>query len=553
MKQHLENSFRYVEKRSSETNLQTTENLLRDIDNNSLLSSLQNDRQSRQDRQKQQNDALIESGTISDLQLFDSSLSKPGSPDTAADKSEDKSGESPEKSASAENFKSGDQKATLEYDEKGQPKRFTDFNGDTIVREKDGSWTRKNIMGSEKVDLRVDQDGSVKITYRVDKNENDASQGQREVTRTIRRDGSVVTDYPGGVRTTMHRDGDKSMVRVEHNGKGTQTLEYKGAQLVHLTTSDGTKYRLTGKDGKEQWTKTGPDGKVDKFSGHIKPDSDGHVKIYNEDARGTDHYVVRHLGDGTTIQSDETGKIRITRTADGLTIVDRRKEDGTMKRSLTYPDGAGHLDVSFDRHGRAASVRGKIGSRAIDYTTDPADRSGSTRVASIESRKGSDSILITDRDGKVRKVDGKGVESEHRDRLSAPGGRELESQTLVQEVPPGARRLLEERGKFLRHMGMPPLYFAALKMMFDLCKDGGAWDFKQMGGQYQKFGNFAYGFYTGALGMSDAWANRYPGWYKAHQGKSNRDWASTYFQNPADYRTTNAGRRYYDEWRRRGA
>ncbi|MGD9681899.1 MAG: hypothetical protein AB7W16_12010, partial [Candidatus Obscuribacterales bacterium] len=428
-------------------------------------------------------------------------------------------------------------------------------NGDTIVREKDGIWIRKNIMGSEKVDLSVDKDGSVKITYHVDRNENDPSEGHRDVTRSIRRDGSVVTDYPGGVRTTTHRDGDRSTVKVEHKGRETQTLQYKGSQLVDFTTSDGTRYHLTGKDGsgKEQWTKTGRDGKVERFNGHIKPDSDGHVKIYNDNARGTDHYVVRHLGDGTTIRSDETGKIRITKTADGLTIEDRRNEDGTMKRSLTYPDGAGHIDVAFDKDGKPVSAKGKIGGREVDYTTDPADTSGATRVASIESRKGNDSIFITDRDGKVRKVDGKGVESEHQNRRSAPQGRDLESQTLVQEVPPGAEKLLEERGKFLRHMGMPPLYFAALKMIYDLCKDGGAWDFKQMGGQYQKFGNFAYGFYTKALGMSDAWANRYPGWYKVHQGKSNPDWASTHFQNPADYRTTNAGRRYYDELRRRQA
>jgi len=527
MQQSLENSYHAFERTGDKT-LPSTENLLKDIGDHDLFRSFH---KNEQDRRSQQSEALIKDNILGNLQLFDSSISNP------------------DKRNATETFKSGDTKASLEYDEKGQPKRFTDYNGDTIVREKDGTWTRKNIMGSEKVDLKVDKDGSVKITYKVDKDENDPSKGHSDVTRSIRRDGSVVTDYPNGVRTTMNGNGDNRIVKVEHNGKVTQTLKYKGDQIVDLTTSDGANYHLTGKDrnGKEHWTRISSDGKAEKFSGHVKVDRDGHVKIYNENARGTDHYVMRHFGDGTTVQSDETGKVRITKTANGLTIRDQKSEDGSLKRTMTYPDGRGRLEVSFDENGKAVSVKGKIGDREINYTTDPADKSGASKVASIESRKGNDSIFVENKDGSVGKIDGKAVESNHEDRRSAPSGRDLEQQTLVQEVPPGAEKLLEQRGRLLRHMSLPPLYFNALKMMYDLCKDGGAWDFKQMGGQYQKFGNFAYGFYTRALGMSEVWANRYPGWYKVHQGKSRNEWASTQFQNPADYRTTNAGRRYYDE------
>ncbi|MCA9802454.1 MAG: hypothetical protein KC777_10840 [Cyanobacteria bacterium HKST-UBA02] len=42
------------------------------------------------------------------------------------------------------------------------------------------------------------------------------------------------------------------------------------------------------------------------------------------------------------------------------------------------------------RHNQFENTLDEIGDRDVSYTTDPADKSGATRVASLESRKGND-------------------------------------------------------------------------------------------------------------------------------------------------------------------
>lgn len=128
---------------------------------------------------------------------------------------------------------------------------------------------------------------------------------------------------------------------------------------------------------------------------------------------------------------------------------------------------------------------------------------------------------------------------------------------VVQEMPSNWKQLLAERTEEARNH--PYEFFNitdALSFIKEKTEDKGDWDDKQKGGQFQAWGNVAWGVYASEMGFSYDQSIWYNGLAKNLNGKTNGEWGSpldilnpfagesTYGQNPADAELIKRGYQY---------
>ncbi|OZB35563.1 MAG: hypothetical protein B7X44_09490 [Halothiobacillus sp. 15-55-196] len=90
---------------------------------------------------------------------------------------------------------------------------------------------------------------------------------------------------------------------------------------------------------------------------------------------------------------------------------------------------------------------------------------------------------------------------------------------------------------------------------YDAVRNGGKWDYKQQGSQYQEFGNYNYGVTARAVGIPGNIPNRGAGWAQGQAGTSLPQWgnwwdwpSSTSFgDDPADQYWINEGIKDYED------
>lgn len=484
----------------------------------------------------------------------------------------------------ADLYQSGDKdrSAKLEYDKDGKPVKFTDYNQDVYERGADGSWTRGKPMFDppQQVKLNVDADGKVTIKYPIEEDKT----GSKAITRTIQKDGSEVTTYEQAsskdiVTTERKRHADGETLTVKRAG-GDQVMQYdKKGDLTSVKTSDGRKYE---RDEKGSWSEIDKDGNRrsldrtendgSKRKGMVRADANGAVTVRDESQPNSDKYAHRFLPNGVVVNSDRSGASRTTTTPDGLTIKDRAHgpqpvgNGGLGSRTFEYRDKdgnvTGQISILFGKNGRQ-KITGQINGEELKLQKQPGLEWKGTiagrNIQNVSAENGNDSIKFTAADGKNFFIDGTGKIREG----DAHQGRKLEERSMVQEMPRDFQKQIEERLKHVdkikddlaKDRGWTrerleeelqkgfitrdiPLTYKILKRVFDLAQDGGTFDDKQKGGQYQKWGNFAFGIYAKALGLSEFEALNGTAGYKRYlQGKP---------QDPQDYEDIKKGIAYYD-------
>lgn len=96
---------------------------------------------------------------------------------------------------------------------------------------------------------------------------------------------------------------------------------------------------------------------------------------------------------------------------------------------------------------------------------------------------------------------------------------------------------------------------------YDQVRNKGPWDYKQLGSEYEDFGNFNYGATGAAAGFSEATLLRAAGWAQVRSGTSRPEWGTSvtlleallgiggtppYGDDPRDQFWISEGIRYYD-------
>ncbi|CAN5155806.1 hypothetical protein BH11CYA1_BH11CYA1_07390 [soil metagenome] len=128
---------------------------------------------------------------------------------------------------------------------------------------------------------------------------------------------------------------------------------------------------------------------------------------------------------------------------------------------------------------------------------------------------------------------------------------------IVQEMPSNWKELLAERTAEAKDHPYEFLNITdALSFIKEKTQDSGDWDDKQKGGQFQAWGNVAWGVYASEMGFSYDRSIWYNGLAKNLNGKTNEEWGSpldilnpfasesTYGQNPADAELIKRGYEY---------
>ena len=82
-------------------------------------------------------------------------------------------------------------------------------------------------------------------------------------------------------------------------------------------------------------------------------------------------------------------------------------------------------------------------------------------------------------------------------------------------------------------------------------RNGGNWDYKQKGSQYEDFGNFNYGATGRAVGIPAQILKRGAGWAQTRAGTSKKDWGKPlgsppHGDDPADQKQIQRGIDYHD-------
>ncbi|MBI2811944.1 MAG: hypothetical protein HYX67_14100 [Candidatus Melainabacteria bacterium] len=511
--------------------------------------------------------------------------------------------------------KIGDKSTRLELDENGFAKRFVDVNGDQIQKSEDGTWTRSNIMTpTEKLaNFSVDKDKSVSITYMVPKDDsipvNDVDPKDTEqVTREIKSDGTIATNYPDGRSTLCTLDGDSKRVEVRNGSQTVQTLVYHGDDLVEFDAPNGVKYSRQidqeEADGPQHWTKTTADGAVVEVknldaqgnpdpTAPVKADDNGSV-IVRDSSEAQNNYAHRYLNNGVQVYSDRIGSERVIQTPDCLTIKETTSVDSKKlnQRQYTYASGR-VVNVTFDSSENPISISGNNGlNLSREDSSQPwHDADGNTGVSEVVSKKSNDSIRIVSCDGSTTFIDSHGESSTLKSGDAVPAGKNLEERYVVDQIPADAENKLakdiEKTSQWEIQTikgddwtssvpvtkeslkGMTGIYTGlrafglhdsiSLDELKDATKDGGEFDIKQKGGQFQKYGNFQWGVYAASMNLPPDVAIKMCGIYKSGEGKSNSSWGEVsdltankpgkypYGQNPNDAEAIKEGYKYYRE------
>lgn len=539
--------------RLQEESKQTSENLL--VDTRDKI-----------DQKKNINDKTVAQKAVDqlfpNLMIFD--FQPEQAPVKVENKSVDKTNGQTEKNSSADavigkpneaiEFKRGDKSCFLILDEEGKLKQFNDPNGDKIVRREDGCYYRESLIypnGEKLEDFTVDPaTRAVKMTYKVPKDENDNTKGNDFARRTIEPSGTEITSYDCksidkfdkseySLRTT--RDGTTKTVDVEKDGKVLQTLKYEKDEksgfdkLVRFEGPNGV-YELT----KTGWQKNG------ESVNSVKADSNGAVKVIENSS------AARYLPNGTKVESDTDNppKLRTINTTDKTEIkvstngVETQTNYDELYQPYSAPTGKRYLDsitvtndkttntVTYDQEGNPQSLNGsrlkKVGDTFVN-------EQGETVALEFKSESG---VLIS-------------LKSATDAEKYRCGDNPFEHRTLIQEMPENYEKLLKERLDMCSNFNYFANYFGTMYLIYNNTKDGGAWDDKQYGGQYQRWGNVAWGMYASETEMPYSSSVWYNGAVKVWLNTKSKDstWGNpmdwrpsdwfydsnkTYGQNPAD-------------------
>jgi RHS repeat-associated protein len=122
-----------------------------------------------------------------------------------------------------------------------------------------------------------------------------------------------------------------------------------------------------------------------------------------------------------------------------------------------------------------------------------------------------------------------------------PGDSGVGNTTGIPPYPPG----VDIDANIERAKGMTPGQF------YDAVKNGGEWDYKQQGHQYEDFGNFNFGATGKAAGFPDFVLERGAGWAQTQAGTSDPNWGNPlgkapYGDDPKDQAQIKAGIDYYN-------
>lgn len=87
---------------------------------------------------------------------------------------------------------------------------------------------------------------------------------------------------------------------------------------------------------------------------------------------------------------------------------------------------------------------------------------------------------------------------------------------------------------------------------YQAVRNGGKWDYKQLGSQFQEFGNYNYGVTGRAAGFSENTLLRMAGWAQHSAGTSSPEWGhplgkSPFGDDPNDQRWIKEGIKDFDE------
>ena len=70
---------------------------------------------------------------------------------------------------------------------------------------------------------------------------------------------------------------------------------------------------------------------------------------------------------------------------------------------------------------------------------------------------------------------------------------------------------------------------------YDAVRNGGKWDYKQQGAQYQEFGNYNFGVTARAVGIPGNIPNRGSGWAQQQAGTSLPQWGNPWSWPPSNF------------------
>lgn len=479
-------------------------------------------------------------------------------------------------------MRSGEKVSRLQLDGNGKPKQFNDQNGDTIVRKEDGKWYRQNVMnrdGELLHDFSVDENKNVNITYKVQKDENDAGAGYDYVRKQVRTDGTEQASYktnikkgedpdfskPDVVTLTTREGNTKTITALKPDGQPLQSLKYEGDNLVAFNAPGGTRFQRVEEGGKQVWKKSEASGEVSTFDGTVKSDSNGSVIVRDSSLAGknSDQFARRYLANGTQVNSDDgtPPKIRTVTTAEGL-LIQTTNGEGGKQTTFRYPTGQ-EVNIKYNG-GKITQVSGSTANGAIDMSLKDGQWVSSDNRAIKDVRIEGDQIVIESGDGKSQYIDSR-AKVNSLEAGETPPFKDSEHRTLVQELPENWEQLLKERtdeaAKHPFFSTKDPISWTSLKWLYDRTNtNDGDWDDKQKGGQYQQWGNFAWGCYASAMGLdydNGIWLN---GIVKKWNGASKDEWGKpwdmdgidlekgkAYGQNPADARHIKEGYAYYDQ------
>jgi len=124
----------------------------------------------------------------------------------------------------------------------------------------------------------------------------------------------------------------------------------------------------------------------------------------------------------------------------------------------------------------------------------------------------------------------------------------LRALTMVPEMPPDIN--LQENIDKAKSMGFS---LSGLKQFYEHVRNGGPWDYKQQGSQYEDFGNFHFGMMGAAMGIPEEILLRGAGWAQEQAGTSSEEFGhwydlfgnSSYGDDPKDQEMIRLGIAYY--------
>ncbi|MBX9567323.1 MAG: hypothetical protein K2X77_00405 [Candidatus Obscuribacterales bacterium] len=166
-------------------------------------------------------------------------------------------------------------KATFEYDQKGQLNKIHLPDGGAQTKNADGTWTRTDKDGKElktlEGDISVTPEGDVVLI---------AKDGHSQISHL---DGSTTRIEPNQSQTTTNKDGQ--VVNIGYPDGTRNRVEYgvdSKPNTITTTTAGGDTY-VWKKEG-ESWNRYDSSGKpIDKIDGDISVEPDGSIKVTNKD------------------------------------------------------------------------------------------------------------------------------------------------------------------------------------------------------------------------------------------------------------------------------